>query len=337
MSASLRTAFVIVAVATLDTAVPLAAERSGDVTFDIDVAAPAQAHEVKLWFPYPISDAEQSIERLRFDGNYSSFTLAREPRRGTLSLYVQWTEPADRRHLTVAFHARAAERKVSPLVEGGGAFPPEVRPYLEPEFWMPVDDPRVKETAARIADGKRGILARARAVYDWVLENIRRDPKVVGCGLGNVEVALASRSGKCADISSVFVTLARAAGIPSREVYGLRLGRSEQEDITDDHHCWAEFYRPDTGWVPVDPAEALKQKIEKRLDAAGAGAIGEYYFGAVDEYRIILHRGGRGMSFPEQNAERVNYFMYPYCEVDGKPLDYCRPRSFAYTIRFQEG
>ncbi len=191
--------------------------------------------------------------------------------------------------------------------------------------------------AREIAAGKRGALARARAVYDWVVGNIRRDPDVPGCGLGLVEATLAARRGKCADTSSVFVALARAAGVPAREVFGLRLGRQGETDLTDGHHCWAEFYLPGAGWIPVDPADALRLTQAKPLEPAAVKRYRDYYFGAVDEYRIVLERGGRGLLFAEGNAQKVNYFMYPYAEADGRPLDYCRPKAFRYTIRFREG
>jgi transglutaminase-like putative cysteine protease len=173
-------------------------------------------------------------------------------------------------------------------------------------------------------------------VYDWVVDNTRRDPNVPGCGVGNLEATLASLSGKCADISTVFVALARASGVPAREVFGLRLGKPGQKDISDGHHCWAEFYLPGTGWIPVDPADVRKAILDQKLTLAAAKPYRDYYFGAVDQYRITLQRGGRGLLFAEGNKERVNYFMYPYAEVDGKPLDYCRHDTFSYTVSFRE-
>jgi transglutaminase-like putative cysteine protease len=222
------------------------------------------------------------------------------------------------------------------LVEGPGPVPVEVRKYLESEFFVPVDDPTVKATAAQATKGRKGTLSKARAVYDWVVDNTRRDPSVPGCGLGKVEVTLAQRTGKCADISSVFVALARAAGVPAREVFGLRLGQPGQKDLSDGHHCWAEFYLPGTGWVPVDPADVRKAMAERNLDLAAAKPLREYFFGGVDQFRIQLQKGGRGLDFPEGNTQKVNYFMYPYAEVDGRPLDYCMPRTFRYTVSFQE-
>ncbi len=311
-------------------------ERAGTITFDIRVAAPPDAKDVRLWFPYPTSDLEQSITDLRFEGDYQSFTIAREPQSGALYLFTRWTGSTSARHLVVTFRAHARERRTAALVEADEPFPAEVRRYLTSSFWVPSDDPKVKAIASSIVAGKPRVLARARAVYDWVVDNTRRDPRVAGCGTGDVERALAARSGKCADLSSVYVALARAAGVPAREVFGLRLGRPGETDITDGHHCWAEFYLPGTGWVPVDPADVLKEMYRKSLTPAQVGPQRDYYFGAVDAYRIVLQRGGRGLSFAEGNAAKVNYFMYPYAEVDGKPIDYCRPREFRYNISVRE-
>lgn len=311
-------------------------ERSGRVTFSIALSSPQNAQDVKMWFPYPTSDLNQNIENLQFSGNYSTFTLSREPLSGALYLYTQWRGPHKERRLTVTFDATARERKVAKLVEKGSQIPPEVAKYVQSEFWIPSDDKKVKALARQITSGKKGILPKARAVYDWVVDNTRRDPNVPGCGVGNVQATLSSRSGKCADISTLFVALARAAGVPAREVFGLRLGRPGQSDISNGHHCWAEFYLPGTGWVPVDPADVRKVMLEKKIDLAAAKPYREYYFGAVDEYRIVLQKGGRGIAFSEGNREQVNYFMYPYAEVEGKALDYCRPEAFSYTVSFHE-
>ncbi len=313
-----------------------AGDRSGTVNFTITVSAPPESRSVKLWFPYPSSDSNQEIKDLSFDGNYSNFTISQEPKSRALYLFTEWSEPVKDRSLTVSFHAKARERKVAAFVENNSPIPASVKQFVQAEFWIPSKDRKVAALAKEITKGKKGILQKARAVYDWTVENTRRDPNVPGCGVGKVEATLASRSGKCADISSVFVALARAAGVPAREVFGLRLGRPGETDVTDGHHCWAEFYLPGTGWVPVDPADVRKIMLEKNLDLDAAKPYRDYFFGTVDEYRIALQKGGRGIAFAEGNAERVNYFMYPYAEVDGKPLDYCRPKTFRFTVTFRE-
>jgi transglutaminase-like putative cysteine protease len=156
-------------------------------------------------------------------------------------------------------------------------------------------DGEVLEIAQQITNKHQGILKKSRAIYDWMVVNTTRDPSVKGCGLGIVELTLVKRSGKCADLSTVYVAIARASGVPAREVFGLRLGNKTKQDITGDYHCWAEFYLPGTGWVPVDPADVRKIMFAKGIDLEEAVPYQEYYFGSVDENRIALKNGGRGI------------------------------------------
>src|SRR5256885_10738243 len=73
--------------------------------------------------------------------------------------------------------------------------------------------------------------------------------------------------GKCADLNALFVGLARASGLPARDVYGIRVARSElgykslgawSDHVTKSQHCRAEVYLEGYGWVPVDPADVRK-------------------------------------------------------------------------------
>jgi transglutaminase-like putative cysteine protease len=60
-----------------------------------------------------------------------------------------------------------------------------------------------------------------------------------------VAKVLEQKFGHCWDFSDCFVTLARAAGVPSRQVAGWLYGGTG--------HVWAEFYREGKGWQQVDP------------------------------------------------------------------------------------
>lgn len=87
------------------------------------------------------------------------------------------------------------------------------------------------------------------------------------------------------------MALARNIGVPAREVFGIRLGTKADQDITGDYHCWAEFYLPGTGWIPVDPADVRKIMLVDNLKLADVKEIRKYYFGGVDQYRMVLERG----------------------------------------------
>ena len=316
--------------------VSMAKDRSGEVELAVTIAAPDDSKDVRVWIPYPVSDKVQDISNVRINGNFTQSGIYAEKETGNLALYAEWTTPTKDRAITLTFDAKANEliRKDFPEVEP--VVPVEIKEYLKSTVFIPTDG-KIKEIALSITNDKQKISEKARAVYQWVVENTKRDPDVQGCGTGEVEKVIAKRSGKCADISSVFVSVARAAGVPAREVFGLRLGKKDEEDMTSGHHCWAEFYVPGYGWVPTDPADVRKIMLVNKLDLKGAQGFVDYYFGAVEQYRVALARGGRGYYLnPRQNGGPLNYFMYPYAEVNGEPLEWLAAQTnLKYKIKFK--
>lgn len=320
-------------------AASFAKEVRGKVVFRVTIETPLVSGETRLWIPYPVTDEYQEIKDIDIRGNQNYYGIYRDASTGNMALYAQWTESVAQRYILFSFEALANERVNKDFAADETGVPVEVRKYLRGTKFIPVDG-KVKEIADEIVSGKTTILERARAVYGWVVENTHRDESVQGCGIGDVEVLLTKKAGgKCVDISSVFVALARAAGVPAREVFGLRLGEDGKSDITNAHHCWAEFYQPGYGWIPVDPADVRKAMSEKNLDLKEAGVYRDYYFGALDEYRIVLGRGGRELYLsPEINDGPLNYFMYPYVEVDGKALNWlAAQKELKYEITFKAG
>src|SRR5262249_42052208 len=87
----------------------------------------------------------------------------------------------------------------------------ELKHFLRPTKLLPTDG-IVKTTATTITSGAKTDLERARAIYEWIVDNTFRDPKVRGCGLGNIRFMLESGDlgGKCADLNALYVGLARA-------------------------------------------------------------------------------------------------------------------------------
>jgi len=314
----------------------MANDRSGEVEIAVTIAAPDDSKDVRVWIPYPVSNNTQDISNVRINGNFTQSGIYGEKETGNLALYAEWTSPTKDRAITLTFDATAREliKKDFPATEP--AVPVEIKEYLKSTAFIPTDG-KVKEIALSVTKNKKKISEKARAVYQWVVENTVRNPDTKGCGTGEVDIQIVKRSGKCADISSVFVSIARAAGVPAREVFGLRLGKKEEEDMTGGHHCWAEFYVPGYGWVPADPADVRKIMLVDKLDLKGAQDKIDYYFGGVEQYRIALARGGRGYYLnPRQNDGPLNYFMYPYAEINGKTVDWLAGQTdLKYKIKFK--
>lgn len=329
--------FLLILIYVLFSATGLPKERRGEVALRITIDAPEENTDTRLWVPYPVSDEYQDIKGIRIEGNHTNHGIYRDASTGNRALYAEWTRPSAERYILFSFEASAVERVRKDFVTVETELPAEVLQYLRGTKFIPVDGD-VKKIAEKIVKGKATVLERARAVYDWVVDNTFRDPTIRGCGIGDVEVMLAGKAGgKCADISSVFVALARASGVPAREVFGLRLGKQGQSDITNGHHCWAEFYQPGFGWVPVDPADVRKVMLEKNLGLKESEPYRDYFFGAVDEYRIALGKGGRELYLsPRIKDGPLNYFMYPYAEVDGKALDWLAAQTeLKYRVTFK--
>jgi transglutaminase-like putative cysteine protease len=213
--------------------------------------------------------------------------------------------------------------------------PADYEQFLKGTSQGPIDG-EVKKLAMTITAGKSTVLEKARAVYDWTCENTYRDPNTRGCGVGDVYKLLAKPGGKCVDIHSIFVALARAAGVPAREVYGIRLGKKATEDITGWQHCWAEFYLPGYGWVPVDAADVRKAMLTENLKPGDVKTVEyrEYFWGGIDPYRVKLSSGRDLMLNPPQPGGPVNYLMYPFARVGDSILDWLDPSTFKYSINY---
>jgi transglutaminase-like putative cysteine protease len=315
-----------------------AASRSGIVTVEVDLSKQEQGKETRLWLPYAVSDKNQLVTDVQIAGDYATSAVYTDRENGTPILFAGWKKDAASRKLTYSFKVQRDEMRVAKLPTKEPAWnPADYAEFLRPTSMGPVGG-EVKQLADSIVKGKKTVLEKAKAIYDWTCENMYRDPETRGCGKGDVCELLKRPGGKCTDISSVYVALARAAGVPAREVFGIRLGKKEVQDITDWQHCWAEFFLPGSGWVPVDPADVRKAMLVEKLDLKDpkTAEYRKYYWGGIDAYRIKIASGRDIVLNPPQAAAPLNTFGYPYAEVGGQPIDFYAPKTFTYRITFHE-
>ena len=311
-----------------------AKSHSGTVTVSVDLSGRESGKEAELWLPYPVSDMDQTITDVRISGDFNRSAVYADNMTGTPMLYAKWDKEATSRKLTFSFHAERREviRRDFPKRETAWD-PADYGQYLKGTSHGPVDGD-VKKLALTITAGRKTVLDKARAIYDWTCENTYRDPKTRGCGEGDVCKLLVKPGGKCADIHSVFVALSRAAGVPAREVFGIRLGKKAGDDLTSSQHCWAEFFEPGYGWVPVDAADVRKAMLTENLKPGDAktAEYRAYFWGGIDPYRVKLSNG-RDLSLnPPQPGGPLNYFMYPFARIGNHIQDWLDPASFKYRI-----
>jgi transglutaminase-like putative cysteine protease len=324
--------------------------RTFEVTTRVEVVKPAGT--TRIWLPTPLT---QDTPYQRAMGNQWSVeggTVAQavDERYGN---GIVWAEfPAGVRP-TAVLTSRFATRDVAVDLSRPGNAKPEdpavLARYLQPTQLMPTTG-IVKVTSAGIVKGKTSELDKARAIYEWVVENTARDPKTRGCGTGDVATMLENKlyTGKCADLNALYVALARAEGIPARDVYGVRvagsvlgynsLGRSGG-DITKAQHCRAEVYLTDFGWVPVDPADVRKVILEegggKAIDHPMVVEARKRLFGSW-EMNWLAYNFAHDVALPKSSGKPIAFLMYPQAETADGRLDSLDPDNFKYTINARE-
>lgn len=311
--------------------------KEGVVTTYVDMSSYPKGKVVRVWIPVAHSNEHQEVGEPSFEAIGASDVKMTEDAGGNRMLYVEWdgdVEPSTRK-AHVSFYAKRYNIERPNLVENGSIPKDIADKYLKSSSTVPITG-EVKAKAEEIVAGKTTTLEKARAIYDWIIANMNRDNSVRGCGTGEVEMLLARLTGKCTDINSVFVGLTRSIGIPSREMFGIRMNA---DDITGNQHCWTEFYLPGTGWVGADPADVLKAVLTNSWDKSQQETLDlqEFYFGSNDENRVELTAGRDNILNPKQDGPALNNFGYPYAEVDKEVIDYWAPKDFVYNVTFKEG
>jgi transglutaminase-like putative cysteine protease len=272
---------------------------------------PSGAGKVEVWLPFPVSDAHQTIDRVAIEAP-SPITISREPEQGNSILYVRVEHPTQREiPIEMTFTAtrrEAVNRPGRPTAQHPRPLTPEQRAfYLKPDRLVPTDG-KIRDLALQVTHGKTSDREKARAIYDYVTHTLKYDKSGTGWGRGDAVWACDARHGNCTDFHSLIIGMARSVGIPARFSIGFPLPPQHGQAEIPGYHCWAELYLQNAGWVPIDSSEASKHP--EKID---------YFYGATDADRVRLSMGRDLTLNPKQAGEPLNYFVYPYVEIDGKP------------------
>lgn len=282
--------------------------KSRSIELDYEVLIkdiPSKTTELKIWLPYPPETPFQKVEEvsvfpeettlLTYDNTYHNKII-----------YGYFKSPSNSLNLRVSYKVRRYEysRHFSQRLPTQPDSKEDLSKYLISNRLMIVS-PEIKRMAEDITKGKNTTIEKARAIYDYVFENVSYDKTIPGWGQGDTKRVCIIKAGNCTDFHSLFVSLARGCGIPAKFVMGFSIPKEKEGEIQG-YHCWAEFYDQELGWVPVDVSDAWKDKSKK-----------EYYFGNLNEDRIEFSQGRDIVLEPPTHSEPLNYFIYPYVEIDG--------------------
>jgi transglutaminase-like putative cysteine protease len=285
---------------------------------------PADAREVILWLPFPPNNADQEISAIVVRSDVPT-SVNREEEYGNQVLSLAVQNPGNQPiAVEVQFDVLRRERRNSAAIARQPTVSPAVVEKIDPR-WLRRDrlvpiDGRVLDLAREVTASQAEPFDQARAIYDHTVATLKYDKRGTGWGRGDIAYACDARRGNCTDFHAVFIGLCRARGIPARFEIGLSLPADQPSGEISGYHCWADCHVAGYGWIPVDCSEAQKHP-EKR----------NYFFGSQDEDRVTLSVGRDIRLNPPQRGERLNYFVYPYAEIDGKPHE-----KIDRQIRFED-
>ena len=315
---------------------------------------PAEPGAIQAWVPVPSFKGDgwtqpRGTTWTTRDGSAKLVTAANSV---ASMLHITWAEGAASRSVEVVSRVITRNRSVDTMNPAENAeLSVEHRRLYTAATELLQTDGIVKETASRIVVGATSNLDKARRIYEWVVDNTFRDPKTPGCGLGDVASMLTTGNlaGKCADLNALYVALARAAGLPARDIYGIRVAPSafgykslgaNSPTITKAQHCRAEVFVSGFGWIPVDPADVRKVVLEEppgnlTLTDSKVLAARSALFGSW-EANWLAYNDAHDVTLPGSNGPNLPFLMYPQAETRKGRLDSLDPDTFKYSITARE-
>ncbi len=278
-------------------------------TYSFTVKNTDPGKRLQVWFPRAHTDAWQQVRIVSANGDLP-LRRTTAPAYGNEIFYAE-TANADRPgyKFEVVYDVVRTERLAladgKPLVHQKIA-KAEAAHFLLPDKLVPVTG-RPADIAQQQVQGKTTELDKARAIYDYVFATLKYDKTGTGWGRGDVLWVCDARHGNCTDFHSLFASMARSQGIPTRFEIGFPLPADKHSGDIAGYHCWSDFDLNGTAWIPVDISEAWKHPDKK-----------DYFFGAHDQNRMQFSMGRDLTLNPKQAGAPLNYFVYPYVEYNGK-------------------
>jgi len=274
---------------------------------------PSDAKRARVWVPVPQTDQHQTVRVLAVKAPVRT-RMTQDPEYGNRILYAEIQNPGSgKAEFTLEYEVKRREysrgdyAQLKRIDQSAVVVPASMSRLIAPDTLIPTDG-KIKELAVEVTGSQVGTVAKAKAAYDYLFKNMRYDKTGSGWGRGDALWACDAKRGNCTDFHSPFIGMLRADGIPARFDIGFPLPENKDKGEIAGYHCWAEFFARKTGWIPVDISEAWKAKQKE-----------SYFFGSLDANRVQFSTGRDIQLSPKQDGPALNYFVYPYVEIDGKP------------------
>ncbi len=261
---------------------------------------------VKVWIPVPPTNDEQTVETVSKKLPEGA-KLYKEPWYDNEMVYFETKAGADG-SVPYEIVYKVTRKEIRGLTETKAGDANKIARFLQPDELVPISGkPLELVKNKKLPDDP---VERAKAFYDLVNGHMKYDkPAGKPWGRGDVVWVCDSKYGNCTDFHSLFISLARAHKIPAKFEMGFSIPDKAPKGEVQGYHCWAKFRPSEKGWMAVDISEANKDPKMK-----------DYYFGNLTADRVTVSVGRDIDLVPKQQGKALNYFIFPYAEVDGKAV-----------------
>jgi transglutaminase-like putative cysteine protease len=331
------------------------APQSGDWrTFEVStrVDIPKADGVTRVWLPIPSvnTNYQRSLEN-SFSTN-GVVKLMQDGQDGAKMLYVEFPASQAQPYAVLSSRVQTQNRAVDWSQKTAAAEDAATLRYFTRSTTLLPTDGIVRKTALAATQGAKTDVEKSQKIFDWIVSNTYREPKVRGCGEGDIKTMLETGNlgGKCADLNALFVGMCRAVGVPARDVYGIRLVPSafgykelsgNPASLKGSQHCRAEVYLAGYGWVAMDPADVAKvmrqetpEWIKNTTDPLVA-PVNKALFGGW-EGNWMAYNTAHDVALPNAKGDKLGFFMYPVGENDAGRFDSYAPDDFKYQITAKE-
>jgi transglutaminase-like putative cysteine protease len=138
--------------------------------------------------------------------------------------------------------------------------------YLANNEKFKYDDPVITDALKAAIGNEKNPYWIARKIYNYIIDHMFYE---MAGGWNTAPTVLARGNGSCSEYSFVFISMCRAAGLPTRYV-GSVVVRGDDASIDEAFHRWVEVYMPGYGWIPIDPSGGDKASPRDQADCFGS-------------------------------------------------------------------
>ncbi len=190
----------------------------------------------------------------------------------------------------------------------------DLKNFLKEEGDIDPQDAVIQQTTQALIGSLSNPFQKAKALYDFITDTITYEDletdyanQELASGLQYPKETLELKRGNCMAIAKLFIALARAAGIPARQVDGVVFMPQGDSSVSLQKcgHAWTEIYLPLYGWTPVDPTFGITQK-EKYFCFSYQNHIREFYGQLLSKTLGSLYRGSS-----IEIRSRQHFTVYP--------------------------